>query len=40
MTHKKFEEVKVLVKEMKESGQKEILSPTPIVVVAPELIVA
>ena len=35
-----FEEAKGLAKEMKESDQIEILSPTPIAVVAPEVIVA
>ena len=35
MLHKEFEGMKGLEKEMKESGQIEILSPTPIVVVAP-----
>ena len=32
--------MKGLAKEMKESGQIEILSPTPIAVVAPKVIVA
>ena len=40
MLRKEFEEVKGLAKEMKESGQTKILSPTPIVVVMPEVIVA
>ena len=40
MLCKEFEEVKGIVKEMKESGQTEILTPTPIVVVAPEVTVA
>ena len=40
MTRKEFEEVKGLAKEMKESGQTEILSPTPIAAVAPKVTVA
>ena len=40
MTHKEFEEVKGIEKEMKESGKTEILTPTPIAVVAPEVTVA
>ena len=37
MSHKEFEEVKGLAKEMKESSQKKILSPTPITVVTPKV---
>ena len=40
MTRKDFEEIKGLENEMKESGQIEILSPTPIAVVVPEVVVA
>ena len=40
MTRKEFEEIKGLEKEMKESGQTKILSPTPIAVAAPEVTVA
>ena len=39
MSHKDFEEVKGIAKEMKESGQIEILIPTPIVVLAPKVTV-
>ena len=40
MTCKDFEEAKGIAKEMKESGKIEILTPTPIVIVTPEVIVA
>ena len=37
MSCKEFEELKGIANEMKESGQSEILTPTPIYVVAPEV---
>ena len=40
MSRKEFEEVKGITKEMKASGQFEILTPTPIAIVAPEVTVA
>ena len=40
MSCKEFEEVKGIAKEMKESGKTKILTPTPIDVVAPKVIIA
>ena len=39
MSRREFEEVKVIAKEMKESGQTKILTPTPISIVGPKVIV-
>ena len=40
MTRKEFEGVKGWEKEMKESGQTKIVSPTPIAVVSPKVTIA
>ena len=40
MMRREFEEVKGIAKEMKESGQIEILTPTPTAIVAPEVTIA
>ena len=37
MSQKEFEEVKGIAKEMNESGQSKILTPTPIAIVAPKI---
>ena len=40
MSRKEFEEVKGISKEMKASGQSQILTPTPIIVARPEATIA